>query len=105
MRIWDLGTGETTLTLKGHADVVDAVAFSPEATLLASASSDGTLRLWDVETGTHTATLERGGGFIESVSFSADGILASGASDGTVKFVERGDRRKNRPARRPYRGG
>jgi hypothetical protein len=33
-------------TLTGHADSVVGVAFSPDATLLATASHDGTARLW-----------------------------------------------------------
>ena len=35
-------------TLKGHADVVWSVSFSPDGTLLASGSLDGTLKLWDM---------------------------------------------------------
>jgi hypothetical protein len=45
------------LTLNGHADAVNGVAYSPDGTRLASASSDGTARIWDAITGQQLLTL------------------------------------------------
>jgi hypothetical protein len=44
--------------LQGHAAAVLAVAFSPDCTMLASASCDSTVVLWDVETGEVLHVLE-----------------------------------------------
>ncbi len=71
-----------------HGDSVLSVAFSPvDNTLLASGSSDGTVKLWNVETQTEIATLEGHTAWIMSIAFSPNGmLLASGAPDGTVKL-------------------
>ena len=41
----------------GHTAPVQAVAFAPDGTHLATASDDGTARIWDTTTGRHLATL------------------------------------------------
>ncbi|KAJ5225761.1 hypothetical protein N7468_006986 [Penicillium chermesinum] len=74
-------------TLEGHSDVVWSVAFSRDGQILASGSSDETIKLWDPATGTLKRTLEGHSDMVWSVAFSQnDQILASGSADETIKL-------------------
>jgi WD40 repeat protein len=72
-------------TLIGHGGNVNAVAFSPDGTMLASVSKDYTVRLWRVSDGTLLRTLRRegGGGEGVSVAFSPDGAMVASGTMGT----------------------
>ena len=48
IQIWDVATGEIIATLWGHPTDIQSLTFSPEGTLLASGSFDGTILLWDM---------------------------------------------------------
>ena len=86
MKVWDAGTGQETLTLKGHTGYVWSVAFSPDGNRIASASEDATVKVWDAGTGQESLTLKGHTGHVWSVAFSPDGRGSPPRSDDeTVK--------------------
>jgi WD40 repeat protein len=72
--------------LQGHTDGVTDIAFSPDGSLLASASLDGSVLLWDTQTWTPREPPLQGHAFaVYRVAFSPDGsLLATGGKDTTV---------------------
>ena len=81
IRLWNVSTGKNTATLKSNEGQINAVAWSPNGKILASANDDGTIRLWDVTDRKNTATLDPGQGEDAfTVAFSPNGsTLASGS--------------------------
>lgn len=82
----DAASGKTLATLEGHAGQVRALAFSPDAKLLAAAGGlegrSGEVRIWDVAARQLAKTLQGHADSIYAVAFSPDGKwLATGSYD------------------------
>lgn len=75
------------LSLKGHLDRINAVAFSPDGKQLASASEDRTARVWEVTGGASLFLLQgHFPGALRSLAFSRDSRrLATGGDDNSVR--------------------
>ena len=95
--LWDLDSGRLRYTLKGHISQVGALAFSLDGKLLASGSSDGSVRLWDTATGEERCILighprpdqKQLRYPVYAVSFSQDSkYLVAGGLDETVRLWE-----------------
>lgn len=86
--VWSLDDlSQPTNVLRGHRGFVNDVAISPASNMVASASSDKTVRLWNIETGELIQTLEGHQHSVTAIDFSPNGqLLASGSRDHTVKL-------------------
>jgi len=78
--------GPLVMTLTGHELGVNSVVYSPDGLLLASGSSDDTVRIWDTRTGEQTMPpLLSDCGYVLCVAFAPDGTtVASGTQSGAV---------------------
>jgi WD40 repeat protein len=82
-----LPPGQPLVEFKGHDDCIFSVAVSPDNALLASGSSDATVRIWNTQTGNELACLRGHRDGVNSVAFSPDGKrIVSGSDDKTVRI-------------------
>jgi parallel beta-helix repeat protein len=73
--------------LKGHTKTVCSIAWSPDDSLIASGSVDGTVRLWSTASWTIARTIRADAFGVRSVAWSPDGtVLAVGGAEHTVRL-------------------
>src|SRR5262249_49812907 len=86
IRFWNVSNWRLHATLKGHTEVIQAMAFAPDGKTLAAGSAEK-VRVWDVATGQERITLKGHKGDILCTAFSRDGnTLATGSRDGTLRL-------------------
>ena len=70
-----------------HGGDVRCVAYSPSGVVLASGSTDNTIRLWRASTGEHLNTLDKHTGDVNTIAFSPnDAYIASGGDGGKLRL-------------------
>jgi WD40 repeat protein len=82
-----------TMTLEGHRDKVNSVAFNADGTLLVSSSRDHDARIWDARTGRMVHQLVGHFGSVADARFSPDGrwVVTAGPITGGLWNVRTGD--------------
>ena len=105
IRIWDVESGEVLKILEGHEGDVTAVVFSNRlwastgsplppppplvGGIVASASTDETIKLWNTETSEEIRRFLGHSGEVRDIDFSPDSkLLVSGGSDRLLKIWE-----------------
>ena len=86
VQITKILTGATKL-FSGHVDSVLCVAFSSSRNIVATASTDKTVRLWSVAKGSLLQTIIAHTDWVRCVAFSdGDLMMASGSDDHTIQI-------------------
>jgi WD40 repeat protein len=107
IELWDAATGRAVRTLPGHGNPADkrvtkvnALTFSPDGRMLASAGDDRAVIFWEVTTGEKRLTLGGNGAEVTCVAFAPDGKrFASGDWDSSVLIWDVFGINPRRPAR------
>ncbi len=86
VEVFETASGRPRLALTGHGDWVWTAQFSPDGTLLVTASQDGTARVWDARSGGELAVLRGHSSDVSSAEFgqTGDWVLTTGR-DGTAR--------------------
>jgi len=87
IRLYDFATGKMTALLKGHDNVIDALAFSPDGRQLISGGADNTAIVWDMTKLHQTIRLSGHAKRIKAVAFTSDGErVVTGSEDESLRL-------------------
>ena len=91
VRIWDLTSGQTILTIQPGSQFVRDVEYSPDGSMVAVATWDygngGTARIYDSQTGAELHRIYAHRDAVSNIEFSPDGAhIATASRDASVKI-------------------
>jgi WD40 repeat protein len=98
VKLWRVADGAPVLTIPDpHSDTVNALAFSPDDALIATAGSDRWARVFRTDDGKRTAAFEGHSNAVLSIGWRSDGLaLATGGADKTLRFWDYHDAKQTR---------
>ena len=83
--LWDLVSGKSLLSHKGHTSQILAASFSPDGKRFATAGSDLFIKIWEYPQGEELGQLKGHKKPVRTLAFSPDGkLLASGSQDNQI---------------------
>jgi WD40 repeat protein len=87
LKLWDANTLKEIRGFRGHVGDTVAAAWSPDGTMLLTASADNTARLWDSGSGKPVAVLGGHTNWLTHAAFAPDGLwVATSSNDGTARM-------------------
>ncbi|WP_293252485.1 MULTISPECIES: hypothetical protein [unclassified Microcoleus] len=87
IQLRQLSNPDSSITLAGHFNSINAIVFSPDGRTVVSASADGNLKFWNARTGEQIHTLGGHRAAVTCLTFSRDGeTVITGSLDKTIKF-------------------
>ena len=75
--VWNSSDGRALFNITAHSGAVQSLAYSPDGSLIASASLDHTVRIWNATNGDPIHTLSGHSDSVQCVAFSQDGSSVS----------------------------
>jgi tetratricopeptide (TPR) repeat protein len=88
--VWDIASGEVTVTLADETVVLMSVAISAEEARIVAGGNDGTLRFWAAERSEQLVSIDTAAQRIPFVSFSLDGERLVAGTPESVVLLETG---------------
>jgi len=88
VHVWESASGKYVCTMGNPTPyIVTSTAFSPDGSVLAAATSEGSIQLWSVATGQLINTINQRQGRVNAIAFSPSGeLLLVGSKDRSVKL-------------------